>query len=479
MQLILRCHKCITIREVLQELYLLGFAYCIFGVYLVVSITNKLRAKTINTDLVVDVFVTAFYVLPNITRCFPELVEGIDTTVSPNPVSLLFILLFYVSVRFGRRIVLKQRKRSENIGFYIPNEECSIRRVANITLIVSTLFFVMYAALFGGVNNLFRNILSIRNGNIESTNSKYEFISKLYNSVIYAPILLTPYLNKGKTISKSNIYVAFIIALLLKISTGSRGALLLYILMFFLASYISSIDLFKGMSPIKTVVIVAFIFFCLIIYRPLLVALGVYFKFGANAAVSSFNQILFSSGGRYSANSISDVALSLHRSFQHYSISLDIAIDKVFSGEHKMNFFLEFIAMLEAVIPSKLLGIKKMPGITTYNSVYVSSLIKSYDGANVPPGIIASAVYSGGFVWISFYGILIGMIGKGIDDFYYKIKENVKFSHLYYISILFVYYAFAASGDFTTQFGKSLTTFIVIFFVNSLFRPKYATESKK
>lgn len=460
---------------------LLGCAYIILGILLMINILRTIRKNEFNSALFMRIGIVLYYVLPFVNLCFGS-VTGYRSRygeVDPTVWGYLMVLLFLCGIEFGRKIKIinsNNQIKSDSSTYYVANERATVIKLSVGVAIFSLITFILYCALYGGIGFVFRNIANIRSSVIVSSNSKYEFLEKLYGCVILSPILLLPYcmykdISPERQIKKGWFLIAFLLALVIRVSSGSRSTILTYLMMFLLSGAISKSDIiFKKTKKKKAWIIVGGIVFvfAVIVYRPLLNALGTVSEVGFSTAMSNLGSQLFSdNGSKYSLYSFKDTFQGLLRSFEHYAVSLETSIKYVHSGQHKMNFFMEFMVMLQSVIPSSLLGITKMHDVTFYNSGYI---VGKFNYAQIPPGIIASAYYSGSFIWVLFYGLLFGYIGRRIDLFYKKMKDNVGFAPSLYISILFIYFFFAISGDFASQFGKNFTFFICLFIIHSHFR---------
>lgn len=445
---------------------MLGIIYFSFVVILGIVIVFQFRTGKINSMLAINLFMLVYYAIPlyvfTSSSDFSRLV-----LFAPSSTGLICIFIFYLSSIIG----YKTYRVKIDYEYYIPNEKTFVFRTALFIMIFSAVLFLLYCSLFGGFSFVMLNISSIRSGDVEIGNAKLDFLTKLYPVVIYAPVLLVPFWKKSllgeNGIKRLYIIMSVIIAFTIRISTGSRGAFLTLFLILALGSILSNLNSsrhgpFTKASKNNTrnyILMTIIAFFAIVILRPLLLYLNNLALYGQAYASDLLVTQLFSADGRYSINSTKDIFGSLLMSFSHYANTIELALLKVSSGEHENNYFMEFVAMLQSIIPSKLLGLTKMHSVTYYNSAYFGS------EANIPPGIIGSAIYSGGMLWIVLYGYLVGYVGKRIDIFYARIKRNVTFASYYYGALWFLFFFFAASGDFASQFGKSFTSLLLFLYI--------------
>lgn len=454
----------------------LGLLYCILGFVIVVQVIRSVLKANFNSRLFINLGVLCYYCIPFAQLCFASELDYRSRygDIRPTYLAFLMVLLFYLFFLFGQSAAKWHwgEHKKEKYEYYLNNEVNVVKLFAGAILIFSVIAFICYCALFGGVITVLKNITNIRGSIITSSNPKLEFIVKLYNCVIYAPVLLYPYcmsksLGNERKINKGYFWLSFFVALIIRISGGSRAAILIYFLIFILANAAqkSVRTRRKTSGKMKWIITGAIVFvFAVIVYRPLLVAVNSISEKGFSVAMKTLGTQLFSdNGSKYSLYSIKNVVQGIIRSLEHYSVSLETAIDVVNTGVHKKNYFMEVVIMLQSVIPSALLNISKLKGLTYYNSGYIMHVFGEYQ---IPIGIVASAYYSGSYIWVMLYGFVVGVIGKKIDVYYCRLKKNVGYATYLYISILFLYFNFAISGDLSSQFSKGLTSFIFLWLLH-------------
>ncbi len=447
---------------------MLNIIYLILLIFFSAKVFFQLKGGKFTSMLAIDLFMLVYYAIPLYTLSSSN---GFNFArvmfYEPSWMGLSCVILFYLSAYIANN----SYKSKKNFYYYIPNEEMFVKNTTLFVLVLSTVLFLLYCSLFGGFTTVMLNISSIRSGVLVSNNAKLEFVIKLYPVVVFAPVLLLPFWRSAcsgsKNIKKWYIITSVIIAFIIRLSTGSRGAFLTLFLLLIVGSIVSS-NRFSQLNPLrkmkkgntkKYLFIVVVAIFAIVLLRPLLYYFNDMYAGSEADAEERLTSTLFASGGRYSILSPKDLLMGLIYSFSHYANGLELALDKVYSGQHENNYFMEFLVTLQSVIPTKLLGITKMQSVTYYNSLYLG-----YDG-NMPPGIIGSAVYSGGIPWVVFYGLLVGYIGKRIDIFYNRMKKHVTFASYYYVALWFQFFFISCSGDFASQFAKALTTFMLIFYI--------------
>lgn len=449
---------------------MLNITYLLFGIYLLITVIRQLKSSKIDSAFIVNLFMLLYYAFPLYMYTVPNGENRLEYH-QPSWIGLFCVLFFYLSTRIGNKAL----SNSYVSDYYIPNEAKFVKRTALCVVAFSLSLFLLYCTLFGGFSHVMVNIYSIRIGEIESANASLEFLAKLYNVVIYAPILILVYWSKTSSngiVRKWHIVVCVATAFIIKLSTGSRGAFLTYFTMLILGSIFTNkrdIDLGhinKTRNLKKYILIIVVSLFALVFLRPILFFVNNVSNQDLAYALEMLQMQLLSSNGSYSVASTGDFLGGLLNSFGHYAATLEMALYKVYSGEHQCNYLLEFYVMLQSVLPSKILGITKMHDITDINTFYFNNVGKGY----IPPGIIGSAIYSGGVLWIFLYGFLVGYIGKKIDMFYNRIKKYVTFAGYFYSALLFLFLNFSASGDFAPMFSKSLTIILLIYYIHKHLR---------
>lgn len=463
---------------------LLGSIYFVFGIYLIHRCISSFMGKAIDTMFVIDISMLVMYVFPYICKCFPVILDTENyIIVKPTWIGLLCVLTWYVSFRFGRCFKIRTKLSSDNTqrGYYIKNEKQTILILSNIILVISLIAFVWRSNLYGGVLYVLKNITSIRYGQIQISNGVYAFLDKLYMCAPLAPVLMAGYWKNSSILFRINTIFAFIVSTVIILSTGGKSVLLMFAMYFVLPFYMSGKPIInnshrlimdKKNKKIIRGMVIFFAFFILILltYRPFLMYMEDVANGNKAEAMTKLNNALFTKQGRYSIRSLKDMFFSFYISFMSSTNSLEMSILKVNSGEHSMNFLFEWIITLQAVLPSLLLGINKLQGLTDYNSAYLSGLY--YNGVNVPPGIIAFSFYSGHIIFVILYGVLFAQIGIKIEQFNNRIKDSFVFSKYYYIFSIILYYNVVMGGDFNSSFRYNFTTFIFIIILHMCIRKR-------
>lgn len=457
-------------------------------VFLFLCVRKVLRGEIDNIFYTYFVTFLLGYFVPGILQCNASRL-GYNSILDPTWKGLAMIVLFFIFYELGTRVKFRIGGRyttNNEFDYYIPNEEIFVKKLANFIIVFSLAFFLIYCSFYGGVFTVMKNISNIRYGSLAISNAKVGFISKLYYCVTLAPVLLAGYWNKKGKISRTNIVIAFLAAGLITVSTGSRGSLGLLLLNFLIppfcerfikwtnsAQMLISTKKFRKVMKVGILALLVF-FFVSVLYRPIIGFTQVWASSGFSNAIDNITEELGGSRNRYSVASGKDILYSLYLSFRHPIVSLEKAIQMVDSGMHKKNYFLEFYIMLQSVIPSKLLGVTKLDGIVDYNSRYLEG---PYHG-NVPPGIVGSAYYSGGILWVIFYGLLFGYLSKKLDNVNSKLIKHTTFGRYYQIFSIFLFQNVFMGGDFDDGFKNMFTKIIFMGVLASHFKkvPKAAVS---
>lgn len=449
---------------------MISLAYGIFLIFLIFHAITTFKKKRICTALIFDASFIFYYVIPPLRRCLIRDFVSIyalryNYYVTPTWTAFFTILLFYSM--FQLCFYLFSHAKVKRFNYILVNEETTAKKMALYVVLFSAIVFFAYCMLYGGIRNTITMAAMIRDGRVASTNAKYEFLSKLYNVAIYAPILLCSNAKKHKIL----FFVSFIIALLIQISTGSRGAMLIYFLIFVIGK-INNEQSIRKIFKYGFIITLAFIFF-VNVYRPLLTAVSCVKTNGLSAAIQMFFGELLSDG-RYGMGSFGQAFSTLFNSFDHYYISLETAIQYVDSGIHKCNYFGELFIALTSILPSLVLGIKKKKSLTYYNSAYIAG---EFGLAQIPPGIIGSAYYSGGFVWVWLYALFDAVLASGFDRFYLRTKNSIQFAEELYAGMLVLFFSFSVSGDFSSDFQKNLTIILFLLYLKYKLRKVSRNDS--
>lgn len=444
---------------------MLGILYIVFGLVLLINLILTMKKKVLNSSAIVELGLFVYYILPNLRQIYAdngnfisryELFYGIN--IEPTFLGFLCVLIFYFFFKFSNMIKVD----NGIVQKFIPNEKNKILRLSIYITLFSIVMFILYAILFGGISEVFKNISDIRSGFIATKTGQFDFLNKLYRCAPFALYITVSYIYSKN--SRKILLFNFIVVILLAISTGGRG-LMLQIFIILVMGQILSRN--KSIKFRYLVLLASGLVFFVVLYRPIIISSQFISTNGIAYAWENF-VIQITESAKYNITSIWKIVGSLLDSFEHYQVSLETALRVVNDGVHNSNYFSEILYSIISVIPSKLLGISKPPTITYYNSMYISGV---QNLIQVPSGIIAAAYYSGGIIWVAFYGIIFGVIGKKIDRFYLGIKKHTTFANTYYVAILFFYFGFAIGGDFATAFQKGLTTFVIFYVINRKLRP--------
>ncbi|SFI12695.1 hypothetical protein SAMN04487861_11632 [Selenomonas ruminantium] len=451
---------------------MIGLLYLLFTMILIISIIFRKRTPFVDPRFMIDMGLLVYYAIPGIVyTCFEEYGSRskyaifINFNVFSNEIlyyAYLCIIIFYVSFIIGSQIKLGKRKKDNEIDCVVQfkNERRFTKRLSLSISIICLVLFLLYCSLFGGLTTVMLNIANIREGLIQTETGTYDFINKLYNCAPFAVYLLIDRCRKEKRYSI--LVYSLIVSLLILISNGGRGILLTFFLTLIIGDYIRKTDVdHLRYNYVKVLQIFGIVIFMLVMYRPLLVALGSFQGGGFTQVYSDYIDYLMSSS-RYDASSLDGIFSSIFQSTTHYFLSLHVSIFKVATDEYTPRYFLEPICILMNIIPSKLLDISKPLTLTYYNSFFIAGVPGLIQ---IPSGVVGEAFYSGGVFFVCLYGFMIGMIGRKILNIYHSMKKRVVFIPTFYVGVLFVYFHFAIGGDYASQFVKDFTSLLIIFLV--------------
>ena len=447
---------------------MLNWCYGIFSVWLILSIFFRKRQPFFDARMMVEAGMLMYYAVPGMRHAAPELWDytsryyifyGLESVATFK--AFVCVILFYIAflVFHQYRFSISPVQKNQSYKLYIPNEEKTVFKTARIIIIFCLALFLVYCSFFGGFRELMSNISNIRGGIVQSDNGKFEFINKLFRCAPFAVYLTADYRNSRY---RWQYKLMLAIALLIVISYGGRGVLLQFVGTLFIGDYIYRKNISHKKYSVRKILFLAFFaVFAIVIYRPLLNSMVYVRTKGIEKAMSVFVSILMNSG-KYNISSIGKTVSSLLTSFDHYSVSLETSIYAVDTGMHDCRYFMEWVIDAFSVVPSLLIGITKSPTITYFNSMYIAG---APNIAQIPSGIVAEAYYTGGVLWVVFYGAIMGSIGRKIEILFQRMKDSITFAPTFYFALLFFYFAFAVGGDWASLFQKNLTTFMIIFYI--------------
>lgn len=461
------------------------FLYLTFSIVLTISIFMRKRRPFVDSRFMVEVGLLVYYGIAGMRYVAPGLIGATSRYIirygvkSDDYLAFFCIVLYYLFFLFGNKYIFKVSsfssfsfKRGRDYSLY--DDIVFAKKMALLIVVISGLLFLMYANSYGGIRVLMISIAAIRGGEITAGgDGVFGFITKLFKCAPFAIYFLWNY-DEGVSI-KTKRAAVFICSLIIVISSGSRGAILTFLLILILGRFIEKTDIHNKRFRMSSLVLIGMIVvFSLVLYRPLLTAVYTYREDGI---VSMFNGFIYTldHSNRYNASSISGIFSSIFQSTDHYIYSLENAISHVNNGAYVPRYFLEPIVDVLNVLPSKLLGISKATTITAINSAFITE--NTNDIVQVPAGIVGEAYYAGGIGFVPLYGLVMGIVGRRIDDCYQCAKAKIGFMPTYYMALLFVFFNFAIGGDWASQFGKHFTSLIIIFYVNYKIRSETRVET--
>lgn len=445
---------------------MLEYLYVVLLAGVLIHAFTSFIKDRINTIVVFDMAFILYYIVPPLRRLLDSRFVGLyqyryGLEEQPSYTAFIYIVIFYTIFSFISVLITKRIKKKK-FDFVLCHENRTTRSLAIGVLVFSVIAFLLYCSLYGGVIQVFSNISDIRDGLYESTGAKYEFLSKLYNVIIFAPMILVANYKNNRVLC----IVCFVVTLAIEISTGSRGALLIFGLIIVIPYINKAKSLSKVITYVTIIGFMAIVFLSL--YRPILNSLS---------ATNRENKIdihVVSSGEEENGKSTNpNIITTLLNSFDHYYVSLEKSISVVDKGIHQNTYFKEWGVALISLVPSLLLGIDKPKAITYYNSMYITG---DYGVAQIPPGIIGSAVYSGGILWVMIYGVFVAILAGSVERLYIYTKKRIRFAEELYAILLILFFSFGFSGDFSSELQKNFTSLIFVLILLFLLKKEYHDE---
>jgi MFS family permease len=439
----------------------LGAAYILLGLAILVSLVFHLKQTgrgliAIDSITIVHVGLLAYYVAPGIRNTLSSdyviSYSGIRQIFEPTPLAFFCVVLFFLFYLFGVIKTFKYRKNHNQVLELHVSEygkyESTARNITIAALVFSLVTFGLYTLQFGGPFNLMANVYAIRSGDVKPENPAYMFLSKLFNCVMVAPATIFPYRRTNRALTVFAVGAALMITL----SSGSRGGVLLLALLLILGESMSK-TFARGVSIRRVAVGAVAVILATIILRPVLESLQLVYSCGISCAVDDFIKQSGEASNELSGN-LEDPIAGFVADLSHYSISLEMALITVESGEHQPNMFMEIPYAALSVLPTILLGIKTPRTITSYNTFYLTG----GNDFNVPAGVVAAGYYTAGFLGIVVFGWLAGRFGRRIDSGFRRWTADFPSAGYYYVLVLFIFFGFAVGGGFASVFQRYVTT---------------------
>jgi len=393
------------------------FYFVIFLAIVFFELTRK-KQRLFDYLTFFNIYFVGFYLFPafvincsliDYTSRYSRYLENIQGTLH----AAILILFSYIMVVIG--YIFTKRKSRKKITVEIKNETLVFRRVNYALIIIGLISLIIYGGMFGGVKRLLLYAGSIRGGLIVADgDSNIEFIGRFIAALMYPSyFIFSRYLKTKK--GKIKLIISFAFAALWLIVHAGRGAVLEYILVLYLTYMLVEN---KKIDPIKIIGLFAVIFIGINYLRPIFTNL-MYLQDSFGVFWNKF--INESTSGRYAVNGIQDVFLKLSYYLDYKYVSLEVAIQAVNSGVHRINFFFEIFIALISIIPSKFLFFTKPASITFYNTLYITGIHESK--MQIPSGGIALGYYSLSWVGVILFSLLVGVIGKKLNNLFYEVKQ--------------------------------------------------------
>ncbi|GAB7020484.1 hypothetical protein JCM18750_33450 [Halostagnicola bangensis] len=138
--------------------------------------------------------------------------------------------------------------------------------------------------------------------------------------------------------------------------------------------------------------------------------------------------------------SLFGIYVSLIQIFSHIYISIELAIQQdsiLYRG------VLDYILGLFHLLPERVLGIA--PPDTVLDA-HTNKMVGE-NGSTTPPGIVAFAWYSGGWIGIIIHGMLLGTLFKFIDEIFFTNRDNPTVLIIYVSLTIIIAYFFIRNGS--------------------------------
>ncbi|MGK7950828.1 MAG: O-antigen polymerase [Xenococcaceae cyanobacterium] len=440
----------------IENISMMALAY--IGLLLFIIFVELTRPKDTKFDFLslFHLFFILMYPIPGLnftlTKLFtisPILISGklVSNYSLQIPLSI-FITYFLVLLGFSST---SARKYGNKILLQSRNSKV-VYWLAFFLLALSFLSTVVYSNQYGGFLKAISQNNLIRAGAVEG--GAFVFVMRFLYIAFFAAYLFASLLfikkaqrDKGKLLIL--FICSFILAFFASIMVGARATMIMAFINFYL-TYL----LYKRKFALPIIIPGLIFAFLFIIY-------GKSFFYSLSGLSQGYVEVI--NRFQTAVATSEDDGLVINKFISVFNYSFE-SLYAAFNHPNQIRLFSDWFYGFASFLPDRLINIEVPPTISVYNTRY----LVGHNEYNIPPGFIASCIYSWSWAGIIIFSFTYGWIGRYLQT----INQN----HLYKIDwIPFVYVAIAqawadffASGDTTiflhTNFWILFSVFCLLFF---------------
>jgi len=408
---------------------MLAYYYLILGIFLIFF--EVLRPKKVKVDFL-SVFGLVFFLgyisagfLLNLD--FQEFATGNAKWVDPKtigslsaalaiPLGYLFVALGFYSFRPGSW---------SKIAFQTSREVSFYTWSIFIGIVLSLLLISVYSSQYGGYISALAKSSLIRSGLIES--GPFSFFKRFFPLSQFCSFLVFFLLFVKKVQQhRTTLYLMFFFSILITFYTlllqSGRLSIIEYFLIFPLIMVASdNRKIFKNLLTFSPVFLLIIIFGDAV-FNSLKELEKDFFEVDSLVAFEL---------DPYDENNWVAVIFG---NFQHYYVSLEVALNVVSKGQHELRWFVDWIYGFQTLLPDVILGTKAPDTIGSFNTQY----IKGYFIMQIPPGLFAYGIYSMGWTGLIFWTYLFGYIGGYFHNLALYNLKTYYWGPIVYVSLIII-----------------------------------------
>lgn len=324
----------------------------------------------------------------------------------------------------------------------------SMNGIAWFFLLIGVVSFVLYASLYGGIGELFRQSDRIRSGFVGD--SGFVFLRHFISFITFAAWLFVAEFMFGPSKTRNVnrlILVAsiFVLAIVSKLVMAGRSDIIMVIVPIILAPYYIQ----KRWPPLRIVLLgsIAFVTWILV-GDPLFywITYGIVPKLSLDMGSWYFRLI---------------------NEFTHPFESLIVALRE---DQFALRGISDIILGIASLLPEKLLGITLPDTISSYNTLFLLGKFESV----IPPGLIAYLFYAFSILGILVGGFIFGATLSLIENWFWRLEHlHNAFTYQYVaIGLSFAYYVMLGDPRVYLQAYLLIYVAAIIMIVWVLFRTK-------
>lgn len=437
----------------MENISILALAY--IGLLLFIIIFEFARYKETKFDFLslFNLFFALMYPISGLGFTMTKLFTGSPILIAGKLISNytlqipLAIFITYILVVIGFYST-SARKFGSKISFQSRNNQL-VYGLAFSLLILACISIAIYSSQYGGFLEAISKNNLIRAGAVQG--GSFVFLMRFLYIAFFAAYLFASLLFiKKNNEKKQTLTILFIFSVITaffaSIMVGARATMVMAFMNFYLTYLI-----YKNKLALPIIIPGIFFIFLFVIYGKSFFYSLSGLPDGYVEVVTRFQQAVSTSGNQ---------GLILTKFFKIFDYSFD-SLYAAFNHPNQIRLFSDWFYGFASFLPDRLVKIEVPPTVSFYNTQY----LLGHNQYDIPPGFIASCIYSWSWTGIIIFSFSYGWLGRYLQTIMENHLNKIYWIPFVYVAIAQAWADFFASGD-TTIFLHS--NFWILFSVSCL-----------